>query len=217
MPLVVQGPPPSYYPAVTNDVVWRNWQVLYTTTTTAGTSFAVPAGIMWQSWNQQYTGTTATTVQYTTVDVSGCTWGQWNQAHEETREQREARERREVADARNRLRAAEARARAHDRALDLLLSLLSEEQAASYRDNGWFVVRGSDGRRYRIRRGGQSGNVDLLPEVGDEREATFCAHPPGRLPDPDAHVAQMLHLVTDAPDFRKIANVHYLRPRDCAA
>ena len=105
-----------------------------------------------------------------------------------------------------------AREVARTRAEELLLSLLSEEQAASYRERGWFEVRGSKGGRWRIRNRGQSGNVDLMPEIGEEREATYCAHPPDGLPDADAHVAQMLALVTDEEAFLRVANCHYRRP-----
>jgi hypothetical protein len=101
---------------------------------------------------------------------------------------------------------------AHSRAREVLLSLLTDEQAASYAEKGWFEVRGSRGGRWRIRARGQAGNVDLMPEIGDEREASFCCHPPGGLPDADAHLAQMLHLVTDEDGFRRTANLAYRRP-----
>jgi hypothetical protein len=91
------------------------------------------------------------------------------------------------------------------------MSLLSDEQAVSYRENGWFEVRGSRGGRWRIRNRGQAGNVDLMPEIGEVREASYCCHPPGGLPDADAHAAQMLHLVTDEDGFRRTANLAYGR------
>ena len=42
-----------------------------------------------------------------------------------------------------------------------------------------------------------------MPEIGNERDVSYCCHPPGQLPNADAHVAQMLHLVTDEDDFRE--------------
>jgi hypothetical protein len=51
-----------------------------------------------------------------------------------------------------------------------------------------------------------------MPEIGEERDMTLCAHPPGHLPDADAHAAQMLALVTDDEAFERTANVHYRRP-----
>jgi hypothetical protein len=169
----------------------------------------------WQYWNAAYCTSTATSYQFTgsaTAAMFVPTWGAWNTAYEETLEQREARERQE-ADGRQRAEEhRRARELASARAEELLLSLLTDEQAASYRERGWFEVRGSRGGRWRIRNRGQSGNVDLMPEIGEEREATYCAHPPGALPDADAHAAQMLALVTDEEGFLRVANCHYRRP-----
>lgn len=151
----------------------------------------------WASWSNLVSTTTSATIS----------WNAWNTAYEETREQqreRQAREREQAA-ARTAYQAERAVARA--RAEELLLSLLTDEQAASYTEHGWFEVRGSRGGRWRIRKRGQAGNVDLMPEIGEIRQASFCCHPPGGLPDADAHVAQMLHLVTDEDGFRETANV----------
>ena len=43
------------------------------------------------------------------------------------------------------------------------------------------------------------------------------AHPPDSLPDADAHLAQMLALVTDEEKFLRVANCHYRRPAPQAA
>jgi hypothetical protein len=107
---------------------------------------------------------------------------------------------------------AAARAKVNSRAQQLLMSLLNDEQARDYREHGWFEVRGSSGGRWRIRNRGQAGNVDLMPEIGNEREASFCCHLPYGHPDADSHVAQMFALVTDEDDFRRTANVSYTRP-----
>jgi hypothetical protein len=56
-----------------------------------------------------------------------------------------------------------------------------------------------------------------MPEIGEERESSWCAHPPGGLPDADAHLAQMLHLITDEDGFMRVANRHYQRPAAQAA
>jgi hypothetical protein len=50
-----------------------------------------------------------------------------------------------------------------------------------------------------------------MPEIGEIREASYCCHPPDGLPDADAHVAQMLHLVTDEEGFRRTANLTHGR------
>jgi len=184
---------------------------------TGGATAVTTAGTTWQYWNlTTANSTTASTVLYLPA------WQNWNTAWQETREQQAAREVREVAARAERerqeavIRAAAAeqeavRQRAAARAQELLLSLLTEAQAADYLDRGWFEVRGSAGGRYRIRRRGQAGNVDRMPDTGEEREASLCAHPPGHLPDADAHLAQMMALVTDEPGFLRTANVRYCR------
>jgi hypothetical protein len=119
--------------------------------------------------------------------------------------------RQEIAEARRR------RARAEARARELLLSLLTDEQAVTYTRDGWFEVTGSAGGVFRIRRDGQAGNVDELPGPGAERIASWCCHPPGELPDADAHAAQYLQLVCDEPGFRATGNRTPRRARVRAA
>jgi hypothetical protein len=97
-------------------------------------------------------------------------------------------------------------ARVTKRAETLLLSLLDDDQARSYTQDGWFEVRGSAGGRYRISRRGQAGNIAELPPAGGEEIASYCIHPSGRFPDADAHIAQYLRLVTDEEGFRQVAN-----------
>jgi hypothetical protein len=103
-------------------------------------------------------------------------------------------------------RARQQRIRVTARARELLFSLLTDEQVRTYRELGWFELRGSAGGWWRIRRDGQVGNVDELPGPGAPRVASWCCHPPGGLPDADAHAAQYLTLVTDEPGFRATGN-----------
>jgi GAF domain-containing protein len=200
---------------------WQSWNNTAYVTTSGTTS--VP--VTWQSWNTSYTAGNPVSYGSGSISTSGMTlnqWTYWNGDREETAEEHAEREAarvelrrlQEERDA-ERLRRAEEqrleRNQARDRARELLRSLLSDAQWASYEENGWFEVRGSRGGRWRIRDRGQSGNVDLMPEIGDERDATYCAHPPGGLPDADAHIAQMLALVTDEEAFVRVANVRYRR------
>ena len=198
-------------PAVTNSTVWPMWNIvtntpLYVPATTTAT---------WTNWNANYTGATTATGATTLILPPPYTWAAWSTAHEETREQRAEREQRAAAavQARDAERAILAQAR--DRALELLGFVLSDDQMRTYREHGWFEIRSSKGRRWRIRDRGQSGNVDLMPEIGDERVATYCAHPPadaGRLlPAADAHLAQALTLVSDEDAFLRVANCQYRR------
>ena len=99
---------------------------------------------------------------------------------------------------------------ATDRAEELLFSLLTDEQAESYRRDGSFVVIGSHGGRYRITRG-VSGNILWLPEGSEQPYARLCAHPTmaeSWLPTPDVQVAQLLALITDEREFVNRANIH---------
>jgi hypothetical protein len=176
---------------------------LYTTTTgttnnTSGT---------WQAWNQDWTlvGTTGSYVTSTTT-----TWIQWNTNYDttiyggnftaETAEQRAEREARYQWQYEEQQREREA---AKAKAEELLVALLSDEQALTWREHDWFAVRGSRTRRtYRVRRG-IAGNVDRM--AGDQAETTYCAHPPG-VPAEDVCLAQLLLLATDEDAFLRVAN-----------
>jgi len=175
---------------------------------------ALPA---WESWNSGISATSTLTTALDSIQVKSYVWENWNSlisagtmnvqvvrapapqsaadiaAREQAREAAEQRRQRQL--------------RAADRALGLLMSLLDEEQQASYRDRGYFDLTGSRGRRWRIEKQGQAGNVLLLPDNPAETEAqAYCCHPPDSLPLADAHLAQALHLVTDEDDFERTAN-----------
>jgi hypothetical protein len=207
---------------------WVTWNADYTTAlytaTTSNTAYIEPA---WGSWNITYTVTSGNTLVYDansnvaipsggSLTVTTPQGSYWNEQAQETGDQRAAREEREQqvqADWQRRYEEQERERQAvRDRALELLRSLLTDGQWASYQEKGWFEVRGKSGRRWRVRNRGQSGNIDLMPEIGEERDATYCAHPPGDLPDADAHAAQMLALVTDDEAFLRVANRYWRRP-----
>ena len=176
----------------------------------------------WTNWNQTiYYGTTGT------ITMGGNTWGSWNQEYQLTEEQiaeraeRQARhdqvmqeqyeiQRREQAE---RTRIA---TEAGERANELLIELLSDEQQRTWIEHHWFEVRGSEtGRVYRIRYGDVN-NVDRIIETEDggrRRERVFCAHPPG-LPLADSNLAQMLLLTTDESAFIRVANHHAVAGND---
>lgn len=101
-----------------------------------------------------------------------------------------------------------ARRAAFERAEVLLLDWLTPGQAADYREHKRFDLVSSSGRWWRVNcGGGHAGNVQLLDEAG-RWVATYCAHPPGGLPDPDAWLAQRLSLLTDEAGFLRVANCH---------
>lgn len=185
-------------------VAWNSWNRTLYCCTSASSSTAATFDVTWETWNTA--GTSGITVL-----TGSPQWVAWNAGWQETEDQRLERERLE-AERRAAWEAHRAeREQAGARALELLRSLLTDGQWASYQEKGWFEVRGRSGRRWRVRSRGQSGNVDLMPEAGEERDATYCAHPPEGLPDADAHAAQMLALVTDDEAFLRTANRHWRR------
>ena len=98
---------------------------------------------------------------------------------------------------------------AHSRAIDLLVSLLPDDQVQRYRNQGVFEILGSHGTLYRIREG-VSGNIEWI-KPGGEVGGVLCAHPSmrdGWLPTPDVLASQLLAITTDEREFVRIANVH---------
>jgi hypothetical protein len=93
---------------------------------------------------------------------------------------------------------------AFDRARELLLSHLTEEQRATFIENRWFVVVGGRSRmRYRIETGHLVANVRRLDDG-----ARLCAHCDHSLPMDDHLIAQKLMLEYDEDAFLAIANRH---------
>lgn len=100
--------------------------------------------------------------------------------------------------------------RAERRALVLLLTALSAEQRAEFRQHGYFhAIGGHTGTRYRIRKG-RVGNIDVLHR--QRLVHRLCCHPEAACPDYDVMVAQLLHLQDAAcePLFVARANIHPL-------
>ncbi len=120
------------------------------------------------------------------------------------------REREELV-ARRRARDEVARIAATARADELLMSLLSPEQVASYVDDQYIDVIGSEGGRFRLYTTmGSSGNVAWLRRNGSVG-GRICAHPTmahGYLPMPDILAGQVIALITDERAFCAVANVH---------
>lgn len=185
---------------------WRAWNQAYVTTANTITT----SGTTWQNWNQSWSA--AGTVSSMSLNYTTGGWIQWNTDYTETQEQRAERERLGEAARVHAEREQEERQRTRElaraRAEELLVALLSDEQAGTWREHSYFTVRGSrSGALYRIRRG-ISGNVDrMLPGQPGIPEVTFCAHPPG-IPAEDVCLAQMFLLVTDEEAFLAVANIH---------
>lgn len=186
--------------------VWDTWwttnatistgNAVYMNTTTSGNTLTV--GDPWAYWN---------------VDRSDPRRSNAFPPHPVTAEEQEAREerQREAREAnRERQRLAVA---VQERAEALLRMTLSPDELEHYDQSGRVVITGSNGRRYQIV-DGVVGNVALLDE--DNRAlANLCAHPVlhdserRRIPNRDAHAAQILALKTDALAFHRTANVDF--------
>lgn len=109
------------------------------------------------------------------------------------------------ADRRRWARQKRQRARAAVRARELLAEHLTPEESAQLAADGYFVVTGESGRRYRIYRG-YSRNIVELDRLG-RPIARLCAHPTSALPDEDHMLAQRVYLQAAEADFRRIANI----------
>ena len=178
---------------------WVDLGHSYTFTSTSTNSNYV----VWPSTSTTWGGITSGTWEYTVTyqDPIREAIGDWNRQPTYRQPPEQAAERQILIDA---------RASATSRAEELLFSLLTDEQAESYRRDGSFVVIGSHGGRYRITRG-VSGNILWLPEGAENPHARLCAHPTmaeSWLPTPDVQVAQLLALITDEREFVNRANIH---------
>jgi hypothetical protein len=102
----------------------------------------------------------------------------------------------------------EQRQAASARARQLLLGELDPVQRAQFLAEGYFVVIGRRGRRYRIRPA-VSANIDVLRRSGRVLER-LCVHPEGayRMPVEDVMLAQLLHLRHSEAELLRIANHH---------
>jgi hypothetical protein len=195
-----------------------DWRISSTTATTTYATAATLAGPVWQSWNNRYIDQTVVRVvaeagqrladqveaSHRAGDHSNCLPARCAE-HRLQEEQR-----RRDLDA-----ATQARQAARERARALLLELLSPAQRTDYLERGYFDMVGSAGRRWRIRATGQAGNVHLMGAEG-QTLASACCHPPGHLPNEDAHVAQMLALAADEDGFVQTANMSWHVPRRSA-
>ena len=97
------------------------------------------------------------------------------------------------------------RQEAEERAQDLLLECLTEEQRKTVKEHKWFVVKGGkSGKTYRIRTNTVAGNVEELEE--EKATSKFCCHLNHKMPRPDHHLAQKMMLEYDEDEFLRVAN-----------
>lgn len=185
IPPAERHPPPSWSVSFTNtNATTTNWYAFQEDWARVARTTATGSG--WVSW------TNGNTYTYNGLHTGPSVYSHAQQRQREDR--------------------ARARVLASDRASELLMSLLSDEQAHAYHLTGEFEVMGSAGGLYRVRRG-TSGNIDWIDPEG-QVGARLCAHPTmaqGWMPEQDVAAAQVLALITDEPGFVRVANVHWGR------
>ncbi len=93
---------------------------------------------------------------------------------------------------------------AEERALQLLLENLDENQKAIYETTKAIPVKVKSGRFYRINKG-RAGNVEQVDEKG-VRLKKLCFHPTENVPDFDVMLAQKLMLECCEEEVLRIAN-----------
>jgi hypothetical protein len=183
-----------------------NWVVQYiTTSSTTGLS-----GWPWQDW-------TIVRAMYDRPRIVGAPW--WSNVTVEDpwrpaapaviRGLRRTQERLAAELERTARQLEEQRQMAAARARQLLLGELDPVQRAQFAAEGWFVVKGRRGRRYRIRPA-VSANIDVLGRRGEAVRERLCVHPAGawRMPVEDVMLAQLLHLRDNEAGLLRIANHH---------
>ena len=93
---------------------------------------------------------------------------------------------------------------AEEKAMQLLLDNLEENQVEIFKKTGCFVVTGQSGKKYKINKG-RVRNVEEL-RVDGTTERRMCFHPELYVPDYDTMLAQKLMLELNESEARRIAN-----------
>lgn len=96
------------------------------------------------------------------------------------------------------------------KAVALLIESLSPAQRSDFHENGYFIVIGASGQRYRIDPS-FAFNVHVINADGSEGDV-LCGAPKGAAPTPDVMLAQKLWLEADDLTFCKVANRGYRWP-----
>jgi len=92
--------------------------------------------------------------------------------------------------------------------MELLQSVLSDEQNRDLDRDGYFFTRGQSGRLYRIGKGRQ-GNVKVVDPQTKQWIETLCIHQQEYIPVADTMLMQKLMIETAEAHFRAYANISY--------
>lgn len=194
--------------ATTSSSVWPN---TWTTSSTTSSSTTYDYGVTTRLWNSRgwvdlgyLDGAVAVRTERDRADLEHERLNQWTAADPQMAyiPQRDLYQSRAEEDRHRRVMA-------EDRATELLLSMLTPEQRASFLADKRFDLVGSDGTRFRIEHG-VAGNVAWLKPDGTVG-GRLCAHPDMAqtwLPTADVMLGQLLALTTDAAEFVRVANLH---------
>ncbi len=167
------------------------------------------------------TGNTATTwTNWATTSATDCTtnvaWDRWSTGTftlypgkiiqpaltaEQSRQLEEQRQKEEI----ERQHREENKRIAEERALQLLLENLDENQKAVYETTKAIPIKVKSGHLYRINKG-RAGNVEQVNDKGI-RLKKLCFHPTENVPDFDTMLAQKLMLECCEEDVLRIANI----------
>lgn len=110
---------------------------------------------------------------------------------------------------RTRLEQEREREAARNRAQEFLLQHLTQEQQATLKKNGWFIVQGGRTKtKYRIRNNSIAGNIDVF-DSKDKVTHRLCGHASHVIPIGDQLLAQKMMLESSEDDFLRIANRHH--------
>lgn len=194
----------------TTKVIWANWVTASNTITTSASTDTI-----WRIWSDS----TNTTASITTTAATDTIWPIWvNQSIQTIRpvgapispqvaaEAAAERARRDEAYRAQRAEEDRKRALADERARQLLVSVLSDQQKKDLANNGYFFVDAPSGRRYRIDKG-RSGNVKVIDKVTGVWTESLCIHQRDDVPVYDTMVMQKLLIETAEDEFRKVANI----------
>ena len=153
----------------------------------------------WEMWCEGVTTATASS-----------TWCYWNtgssiQAHRVEAPCRWAQPAETAAQRERRKKLAEGSAAAEEKAKQLLLESLDEQQRQEYGASKKFHVVSASGQRYEVDCRKKMHNVFRLDEQGKPK-TEYCIYQKGDCPLPDNHLAQKLLLEADEGEFLRLAN-----------
>ena len=175
--------------SATSSNVWTTWADSSTTYATA----SITTGGVWRVWSGS---------PYTVRDIIEIPIETEEARQERIETQREFDE----AFKKNNEETEKKRKEAEDKALELLLDNLEENQVEIFKKTKCFVVTGKSGKRYRINDCGVSGNVDEMD--GEKVKARLCFQPNNSwsIPKYDSYLAQKLMLEFDEEAALRTAN-----------